>query len=291
MGRAFVTWFMVDDGWPIHSKVRRAGPDGRSLWMTVGPLCAREDTDGFVDPFMLRDSWGALSGVKSWRSAAKKLVESGLWHDHVTIESCERCLSTTEPAGGLKEGWFYFHDWEDYQLKKDGKRDSIARKRNLRKKHLHQKEEGKRIKAAVITRDQGLCRYCGVYTSDNSNDHRSRNAREIDHVDPFDWVNSEENCVVACKVCNGRKKDRTPEEAGMVLLPVPSKNRSKTRSEPDLGSGIERENPSENPIPASRDARDGPGSGPDRVEIGSGSPGVGPVPVLAGSNGNGAGHA
>ena len=30
-----------------------------------------------------------------------------------------------------------------------------------------------------------------------------------------------ENCVTACKHCNQRKDDRTPEEAGMKLIAVP----------------------------------------------------------------------
>jgi 5-methylcytosine-specific restriction endonuclease McrA len=63
-------------------------------------------------------------------------------------------------------------------------------------------------KGGVYIRDGHRCAYCGVLGADS-----------IDHVFPaargglWAW----ENCVAACKSCNGRKRNRTPEEAGMVL--------------------------------------------------------------------------
>jgi 5-methylcytosine-specific restriction endonuclease McrA len=44
-----------------------------------------------------------------------------------------------------------------------------------------------------------------------------------DHVVPASRGGSSawENCVTACRHCNQRKDDRTPEEAGMKLLAVP----------------------------------------------------------------------
>ena len=67
----------------------------------------------------------------------------------------------------------------------------------------------------LFQRDHNLCLYCG---------HQfpvSQLTR--DHVIPVSrgglciW----ENCVTACKHCNQRKDDRTPEEAGMKLIAVP----------------------------------------------------------------------
>ena len=65
---------------------------------------------------------------------------------------------------------------------------------------------------AVIKRDQYCCRYCGEkLTSTNLT---------IDHILPKSrgGVTSYTNCVVCCQLCNGKKSNRTPEEAGMVLL-------------------------------------------------------------------------
>lgn len=64
----------------------------------------------------------------------------------------------------------------------------------------------------VHARDQYACQYCG-----------SQDSLTIDHVYPLSrggrttW----ENVVTACRTCNGRKGNRTPEEAGMPLRKPP----------------------------------------------------------------------
>lgn len=70
-------------------------------------------------------------------------------------------------------------------------------------------------RAILYARDQYLCAYCG-----DSFDSRGLT---IDHVMPKSrggkntWV----NCVTACKTCNHKKGNRTPEEAKMHLIYVP----------------------------------------------------------------------
>ena len=60
---------------------------------------------------------------------------------------------------------------------------------------------------AVFARDDHRCQYCG------------ETADSIDHIfprsrgGPHTW----ENVAAACRPCNLRKRDRTPEEAGMRL--------------------------------------------------------------------------
>lgn len=64
-------------------------------------------------------------------------------------------------------------------------------------------------RAGMLKRDRHTCRYC-----------KRPGADTMDHVypesrgGPTSWL----NCVTACEECNGRKADRTPEEAGMPLL-------------------------------------------------------------------------
>ena len=60
---------------------------------------------------------------------------------------------------------------------------------------------------AVFARDDYQCQYCGTH------------ADSIDHIvlRPRGGHHSWENLVAACKPCNLSKRDRTPEEAGMVL--------------------------------------------------------------------------
>jgi hypothetical protein len=69
----------------------------------------------------------------------------------------------------------------------------------------------------VILRDGSNCQYCGK--------HLSKNAGTIDHVLPRSRGGKTDylNCVVCCKECNGRKGDRTPDEANMKLIKAPKR--------------------------------------------------------------------
>ena len=64
---------------------------------------------------------------------------------------------------------------------------------------------------AVFSRDEHRCQYCGSH------------ADSIDHVlprsrgGPHAW----DNMVAACRPCNLRKRDRTPDEADMRLARLP----------------------------------------------------------------------
>ncbi len=69
----------------------------------------------------------------------------------------------------------------------------------------------------VYKRDESRCQYCG--------DKLTADELTLDHVIPrskggqLTW----ENAVAACKECNSAKADKTPKEAGMVLLKTPAK--------------------------------------------------------------------
>lgn len=67
----------------------------------------------------------------------------------------------------------------------------------------------------LFQRDHNLCLYCG--------DQFPTHQLTRDHVIPASRGGASvwENCVTACRHCNQRKDDRTPEEAGMKLLAVP----------------------------------------------------------------------
>ena len=72
-------------------------------------------------------------------------------------------------------------------------------------------------KASVFARDKGQCQYCSadLSMSQATFDHvlpRSRSGRTT-------W----ENVVIACRPCNQRKADRTPEEARMRLNQTPKR--------------------------------------------------------------------
>jgi len=60
-----------------------------------------------------------------------------------------------------------------------------------------------------------MCRYCERKLS--------RQDATLDHVMPRSrrGGNGIKNLVTCCTPCNQYKADNTPEEAGMILLPVP----------------------------------------------------------------------
>ncbi len=65
----------------------------------------------------------------------------------------------------------------------------------------------------ILRRDRYTCQYCGRQGGELTVDHvlpKSRGGRST-------W----ENLVAACRPCNLKKGDRTPEEAGMRLLKPP----------------------------------------------------------------------
>ena len=73
--------------------------------------------------------------------------------------------------------------------------------------------------ARVFFRDNYTCQYCG--------EKKSPRELTLDHVFPKSrgGDSSWENLTSACKKCNNKKADRTPEEAGMKLLSVPAQPR------------------------------------------------------------------
>ena len=75
-------------------------------------------------------------------------------------------------------------------------------------------------KQNILKRDRKTCQYCGV----------SEGYMTVDHVIPRSMGGREtwENLVCACSVCNNRKGDRTPEQAGMHLRVQPKKPNYRT---------------------------------------------------------------
>lgn len=189
-------WFKVDDQFHDHGKVRRVDYDVAAigLWTLAGSWCGSNRTDGFVPASVLR-RWSS-----SWRKHAATLVRAELW----------------EPAEIDGETGWLFHDWEDCNPSKAETTTDLGRLRWRRKNAL---SKNRSLCEQIVARDRGQCRYCGVRV--NWQDRRGKSGGTYDHVDPA-GDNTLENVVVACRKCNGRKRDRTPEEAKMPLLPVPA---------------------------------------------------------------------
>lgn len=81
------------------------------------------------------------------------------------------------------------------------------------------------LRRAVYDRDGGCCRYCrsgplALKGMGRAKDRRR--ALQFDHPDPDRPALGGDNYVTACARCNEEKGHRTPDEAGMALLPIPA---------------------------------------------------------------------
>ncbi len=67
----------------------------------------------------------------------------------------------------------------------------------------------------ILLRDENICQYCGI----------SKVPLTIDHILPKGKGGSDswENLATACKPCNQKKGDRTPDEASMQLSRIPKR--------------------------------------------------------------------
>jgi len=93
---------------------------------------------------------------------------------------------------------------------------SVVRLRYVVKVPFHRRATLSR--RAVFARDDHRCQYCGGF------------ADSIDHVVPRSrgGQHSWENVAAACRPCNLRKRDRTPNEAGMNLRRPPRQPRDQS---------------------------------------------------------------
>lgn len=82
----------------------------------------------------------------------------------------------------------------------------------------------------ILQRDRKRCQYCGITVGPST--------FTLDHVRPRarGGESTYQNLVTACKPCNNRKSDRTPEEAGMTLLRRPHRVMLQTRHRLQAGA-------------------------------------------------------
>lgn len=135
--------------------------------------------------------------------------------DSAVLYTALRDCGLREGAGFIEEidGRIVLHDWYDYAGRLIEQRAFYA-ERARRKRGLYDDKELTRM---VRARDGDSCRYCGAIV-DWSN-RKGPGGGTYDHIDP-EGPNTPENIAVACRRCNAQKNRRTPENAGMPLLPA-----------------------------------------------------------------------
>jgi hypothetical protein len=210
---------LVDPGATgLRAKKQRA--ESLGVWSQLLSWASGERSDGFVTADIL-DLFG-------WDEANARLLRARfdrapLLHRRTDGEACECMAGRT----WVDDYEYLIHDYLDRNPSRSENDVHRAKSRELK---------DPRLKHAVRQRDRDLCRYCGKLC--RHSDRKSDDGLTFDHVDPeiADGLN---NLVVACRGCNNRKRRRTPEQAGMALLPAPADVTGTTgpasASTPDLG--------------------------------------------------------
>lgn len=169
-----------------HPRHLQAGLAAEGLWKRAMAYCADHMTDGVVPA-----SWVEVQGPKKVIAAG---TDAGLWEKIGTV--------------------YVLHDYLDHNRSKE--QVDAAQKWERNKKALHRDRD---LVAAVRERDGDMCRYCATLV--NWSDKRGPTGGTYDHVIPR-GPNVLDNIVVACRRCNTDKSCRTPDQAGMTLIPVNS---------------------------------------------------------------------
>jgi len=229
-----VTWAKMDDRYDDSRKVKRAWrghPRAVGLHAMAVTHCARHNTDGLIDPEWIAEK---LPTTRERHAVLRVLEDCELFHripagESLTVTDRDgNTLALQSPYAG-EEAWVV-HDYLQYNDSSVQRETALAWDR--KRKEL---ERDRALIAAIRERDGDRCRYCGKAV--NWRDRRSSSGGTYDHVEPR-GDNSLANVVVACRGCNLRKNNRTPDGAGMPLLPA-----GQIASSPRARSGLDASSP------------------------------------------------
>jgi 5-methylcytosine-specific restriction endonuclease McrA len=192
---------LVDSG-VTGLRAKRQRAEALGVWTQILSWACGERDDGFVTADIL-DLFG-------WPEANDRLMRARfgrapLLHRREDGEACECMVGRT----WIEDYDYLIHDYLDRNPSREENDVHKAKKKELR---------DAKLKAAVRARDQDTCRYCGKLCL--FADRKSDDGLTYDHVDP-EVADGMSNLVVACRGCNNKKRRKTPEAAGMVLLPAP----------------------------------------------------------------------
>lgn len=190
-----MAWIRLSDDYNDHPKFDSLSDGAFRLWHQGMGFCRKFQTDGLIPTASLRQ-FKAYS-AKRMRILLTPYVpgENPLW----------RAID----GFGIK-----VHDYLEWNLSKEDENQQ----REEAKQRMSLGRNGE-IRKLLRDRDGSACRYCGrtvLWT-----DRRGPSGATYDHVIPGGG-NELDNLVIACRGCNSKKGRRSPEQAGMPLLPAPN---------------------------------------------------------------------
>lgn len=189
-----MTWSRFDDAAAKSPKAIKAGNDAWALWVGAIMYSNRHSTDGLIHISALASECLPHPIPKA---KARRLAEL-------------LCCAQLRPDGaGLFErtdqtDTYVVHDFLSWNPSKS----EIEAKRSADR-------ERKKREPASAAAAHSTCAYCDCQLS---NDPRSSRFATWDHITPLSKGGTDDpsNLALACRSCNRKKGDRTPQESGMV---------------------------------------------------------------------------
>ncbi|MGW5647538.1 hypothetical protein [Saccharopolyspora sp. NPDC003762] len=196
-------WLRLDDIGYDDPLVRAVGNGAYGAVTRMGQYASAQRTDGWIPADKARE----IASRAELRALTAVRIGDGAPMLHAHGDDC-RCLQGV--AWNEAQGGYWIHAFLDRNPSRSENDVHRAKARELKDKELRR---------AVKDRDGDTCRYCGITVK--WADRKTPAGGVLDHVDPKIAAGAD-NLVVACRGCNGRKKDCTPEAAGLALLPPPA---------------------------------------------------------------------
>ncbi|MFI0800069.1 hypothetical protein SAMN04489729_4828 [Amycolatopsis lurida] len=235
-------WLRLNDVGYDDPHVHAVGNSAYGALTRLKQYASAQRTDGWVPTLKARQ----IATRRELKALLDIRLGDGPPMIHRPGDEC-RCLEGKKWNADLGGYWVHaFLDENPSRAENDVHR---AKTRELKDKEL---------RAAVKNRDGMACRYCGITVK--WADRKTPAGGVLDHVDPKIAAGAD-NLVVACRGCNGRKKDCTPEAAGLILLPPPNSaiNAESTPDQPPITHRSPDRpetdpDPAQNPIPTGNQA-------------------------------------
>lgn len=168
--------------------------------------------DQMVDGRTKRISESTLDAVFGRESFAHALIQVG-WlqvrNGSLEVPNFDRHMSHTAKVRV-----------DAAERKRKSRHKNVTKKRDSRHRHVTGCHIPRALRRAIYERDNHTCVYCGWDSSRRDPTGEWMGARlSVDHVLPVTQggQTTSANLVTCCSVCNGRKNNRTPAEAGMEM--------------------------------------------------------------------------
>lgn len=160
-----------------------------------------------------------------------RIVAQRLWIDHSIIRDVKRRLI----ASVLIDNDWQPLAWNKRQAASDSSAERVKRYRQKRSDAglPQQWQPTKSLRKRIYDLDGNKCVYCAS-TNDLTLDH---------YISPLNGgdLTSENNLVTACRACNAKKRDFTPEQAGLKVINSKAYNRVTTCNRYSNGTEVEIE--------------------------------------------------